>query len=193
MKQRPADGWFVYILRCGDGTFYTGITKDVGRRCRQHNEGTASRYTRSRCPVRVVYHEVQPDQSSALRREAAIKAMSHREKEAIIHGTSTWDDVLSVLLETTSSIIPWHTDKTKYFFTTSKIFGTGARSSLRLFMAQEKRAFRRGEVVAANARVCMGDAPSMFGSLACQEPQRFGYIRASAGAAGCFRRSATSS
>ena len=77
-------GWFVYILRCGDGTFYTGITKDVVRRCRQHNEGTASRYTRSRRPVRLVYQERQPDQGSALRREAGIKAMSHREKEAII-------------------------------------------------------------------------------------------------------------
>ena len=49
-----AGGWFVYILRCRDGTFYTGITKDVVRRCRQHNEGTASRYTRSRRPVRLV-------------------------------------------------------------------------------------------------------------------------------------------
>jgi len=84
MKQRPAGGWFVYILRCADGTFYTGITTDVGRRCRRHNEGTASRYTRSRRPVRLGYQERQPDQGSAPRREAAIKAMSHREKGAII-------------------------------------------------------------------------------------------------------------
>ena len=84
MKQRPADGWFVYILRCSDGSLYTGISKDVGRRCRQHNEGTASRYTRSRRPVRLAYQERQPDQSAALRREAAIKALSHREKEALV-------------------------------------------------------------------------------------------------------------
>jgi predicted GIY-YIG superfamily endonuclease len=84
MKQRRADGWFVYILRCADGTFYTGTTTDVGRRCRQHNEGTASRYTRSRRPVRLVYQERQPDRGSALRREAAIKAMSHREKGALV-------------------------------------------------------------------------------------------------------------
>ena len=79
-----AGGWFVYILRCADGSLYTGITKDLGRRCRQHNEGTASRYTRSRRPVRLAYQEAHPDQGSALRREAAIKALSHREKEAII-------------------------------------------------------------------------------------------------------------
>ena len=83
MKQRRADGWFVYILRCADGTFYTGITTDVGRRCRQHNEGTASRYTRSRRPVRLVYRERQADQSAALRREVAIKGLSHRE-EALV-------------------------------------------------------------------------------------------------------------
>jgi putative endonuclease len=45
------DKWFVYIVRCSDGTLYTGITKDVARRCQQHNAGTASRYTRSRRPV----------------------------------------------------------------------------------------------------------------------------------------------
>jgi predicted GIY-YIG superfamily endonuclease len=84
MGAASAGGWFVYILCCTDGTFYTGITRDVGRRCRQHNEGTASRYTRSRRPVRLVYQERQADQSAALRREAAIKAMSHREKEAIV-------------------------------------------------------------------------------------------------------------
>jgi putative endonuclease len=84
MGAPSAGGWFVYILRCADGTFYTGITRDVGRRCRRHNEGTASRYTRSRRPVRLVYQERQPDQGSALRREAAIKAMSRGEKVALI-------------------------------------------------------------------------------------------------------------
>ena len=72
--------WFVYLVRCADGSLYTGITKDVARRFRQHNAGTASRYTRSRLPVQLVYHEAQPDQSSALKREAAIKAMTRREK-----------------------------------------------------------------------------------------------------------------
>ena len=80
----PSDPWFVYILRCADGSLYTGITKDVKRRCQQHNAGTASRYTRSRGPVRLVYQELRPSQSSALKREAAIKAMTRREKLAMI-------------------------------------------------------------------------------------------------------------
>jgi putative endonuclease len=80
----PADRWFVYLLRCADGTFYTGIAKDVSRRCRQHNAGTASRYTRSRLPVVVVYQEAHAGRSVALRREAAIKSLSRRQKMAMI-------------------------------------------------------------------------------------------------------------
>jgi predicted GIY-YIG superfamily endonuclease len=80
-KTRPSgEKWFVYVVQCADGSLYTGITKDVVRRCRQHNAGTASRYTRSRHPVKLVYHEVHPSQSSALKREAAIKAMNRRGK-----------------------------------------------------------------------------------------------------------------
>jgi predicted GIY-YIG superfamily endonuclease len=83
-KRRSKPTWFVYIVRCGDGTLYPGITKDVKRRCQQHNAGTASRYTRSRRPVRLVYQEAHPSQGSALKREAAIKAMTRREKLAMI-------------------------------------------------------------------------------------------------------------
>jgi predicted GIY-YIG superfamily endonuclease len=71
------------MVRCADGSLYTGIAKDVTRRCQQHNNGTASRYTRSRRPVELIYHEAQPSQSSALKREAAIKAMQRREKLAM--------------------------------------------------------------------------------------------------------------
>ena len=87
MTEQPgssADAWFVYLLRCADGSLYTGIAKDVSRRCDQHNAGTASRYTRSRLPVSVVYQEDQVTRSLALKRELAIKAMSRQEKEAII-------------------------------------------------------------------------------------------------------------
>jgi len=84
MARRSGNKWFVYLLRCGDGTLYTGITKDVGRRCEQHNAGTASRYTRSRLPVALVYRESQASRSLALKREAAIKAMSRPEKESLI-------------------------------------------------------------------------------------------------------------
>ena len=78
------DQWFVYLVRCADGSLYTGITKDVKRRCQQHNAGTASRYTRSRLPVELCYQEVHSSQSSALKREVAIKAMNRRGKLALI-------------------------------------------------------------------------------------------------------------
>lgn len=83
-ERRKVDGWFVYILRCADGSLYTGATTDLKRRSNQHNAGTASRYTRSRLPVRVAYQEPHASQSSALRREAAIKAMSRPEKQSLI-------------------------------------------------------------------------------------------------------------
>ncbi len=84
MKRPSGEAWYVYILRCADGSLYTGITNDVQRRCRQHNDGTASRYTRSRRPTRRVWHETQPSRSSALKREATIKAMTRRDKLALI-------------------------------------------------------------------------------------------------------------
>ena len=84
MKKPSDDPWIIYILRCVDGSLYTGITKNVERRCQQHNDGTASRYTRSRRPTKLVWQEVQPSRSSALKREAAIKAMTRRDKLAMI-------------------------------------------------------------------------------------------------------------
>lgn len=82
--QPRGEQWFVYLLRCADGTLYTGITKDTDRRSAQHNAGTASRYTRCRRPTCLVYQEVQASRSLALRREAAIKRLSRRQKEALI-------------------------------------------------------------------------------------------------------------
>ncbi len=77
--------WFVYLLRCADGSLYTGITTDLTRRCAQHNAGTGSRYTRSRLPVTMEYHENQANRSLALKRELEIKAMSRKAKEALIN------------------------------------------------------------------------------------------------------------
>jgi predicted GIY-YIG superfamily endonuclease len=76
--------WFLYLLRCADGSLYTGITNNVPRRCKQHNAGTASRYTRSRLPVELIYQELHASRSVALKRESAIKAMSRQEKELLI-------------------------------------------------------------------------------------------------------------
>jgi predicted GIY-YIG superfamily endonuclease len=55
--------WFVYMVRCADGSLYTGIAKDVARRCQQHNDGTASRYTRSRLPVELVTKRPTPTEA----------------------------------------------------------------------------------------------------------------------------------
>ena len=85
LEMQAAEAWFVYVVRCADRSLYTGIAKDVIRRCKQHNAGTASRYTRSRRPTKLVYQESKPSQSSALKREAEIKAMPRRKKLAMIH------------------------------------------------------------------------------------------------------------
>ena len=80
----PEATWFVYLLRCADGSLYTGISNDVPRRLEQHNAGTASRYTRSRLPAVLVYQEAQASRSHALKRELAIKALSREAKESLI-------------------------------------------------------------------------------------------------------------
>lgn len=80
----PMEPWYVYMVRCADGSLYTGIAKNVVRRLEQHNTGTASRYTRSRLPVALQYQEEQPNQSQALKREMAIKALSRKAKETLI-------------------------------------------------------------------------------------------------------------
>jgi len=71
---------FVYILTCADGTLYSGYTSDPERRLREHNAGTASKYTRSRLPVRFSFLERAPSRSAALRREFEIKRLSRKEK-----------------------------------------------------------------------------------------------------------------
>ena len=74
----------MYMVRCADGSLYTRIAKDVIRRCQQHNAGIASRYTRCRLPVILAYQESLASRSLALKREAAIKALTRREKLAMI-------------------------------------------------------------------------------------------------------------
>ena len=76
--------WYLYILRCGDGTLYTGITTDVQARFAQHQAGNGAKYTRGRGPLEVVYTEECEDHSAALKRELAVKALSREEKERMI-------------------------------------------------------------------------------------------------------------
>lgn len=78
--------WYVYILRCGDGSYYTGSTNDPERRFKAHSSGRGGKYTRSHLPVEPVYVQEVPDKSSALKREIQLKRMSHEEKERLIRG-----------------------------------------------------------------------------------------------------------
>jgi putative endonuclease len=84
MKKRGRKDWAVYILRCGDGSFYTGIAKDVGARVKLHREGRGAAYTRTRLPVKLLYQQEGLTRSEALVREAEIKAMPRSKKEEII-------------------------------------------------------------------------------------------------------------
>ncbi len=76
----------VYIVRCADGTYYTGWSTDVTRRVRQHNAGSGGRYTRTHGPVTLVYREEVADRKTAMRREIAIKRMDRAHKERLISG-----------------------------------------------------------------------------------------------------------
>lgn len=77
-------GCFVYMLRCGDGTLYTGWTNDLHARLRAHQSGRGAKYTRGRQPVVLVYAQPQPDRCAALRQEAAIKRLSRAQKCRLI-------------------------------------------------------------------------------------------------------------
>ncbi len=76
--------WFIYIVRCADDTFYTGIALDVERRLAEHNGKGAAKYTRSRQPVSLVYSENADSRSAAASREFAIKKLSRKQKEHLI-------------------------------------------------------------------------------------------------------------
>ncbi len=76
--------FYVYILECVDGTFYTGYTVNLEKRIQAHNSGKGSRYTRSRLPVKLIYKEEYKEKSEAMRREYAIKKMSHKDKEELM-------------------------------------------------------------------------------------------------------------
>jgi predicted GNAT superfamily acetyltransferase len=78
--------WYLYILRCKDGTLYTGITTDVEKRFQTHQSGKGAKYTRGRTPLELVYREKCGTHSDALRREWEVKQLSREEKELLIAG-----------------------------------------------------------------------------------------------------------
>ena len=76
--------WYLYILRCNDGSLYTGITTDVQRRLEEHRSGKGAKYTRGRAPLELVYTEECGTHSLALKRELAVKAMKTTQKNGLI-------------------------------------------------------------------------------------------------------------
>ena len=80
---RSDGAWSVYVLRCSDGTLYTGVTTDVARRLRMHERGRGARYTRGRGPFELVYTETRLARGAALRREAELKRLPRRAKLAL--------------------------------------------------------------------------------------------------------------
>ena len=78
--------WYLYILRCKDGTYYTGITTDVEKRLEAHRSGKGAKYTRGRGPLELVYSEACQDHSHALKRECEVKKLSKEQKLQMIAG-----------------------------------------------------------------------------------------------------------
>lgn len=83
-----SETWQVYLLRCADGSYYTGVTTDLQRRLSEHNAGQGARYTRSRLPAALVYSEAAVDRAAAQRREYAIRRLGRAEKERLAASTA---------------------------------------------------------------------------------------------------------
>ena len=86
--------WEVYILRCGDGSLYTGIARDAEKRLKTHRSGKGAKYTRGRGPLTLVYRERCPDHGTALRREYALKQLPKAQKERLIKDAAS-DNAMS--------------------------------------------------------------------------------------------------
>lgn len=84
MTEKTSDCWTVYILSCGDGTLYTGITNDLAARIDKHRSGKGAKYTRGRQPVSVVFTEEHDSKSSALKREREIKSWPSQRKRRLL-------------------------------------------------------------------------------------------------------------
>ncbi|HEX5636768.1 MAG TPA: GIY-YIG nuclease family protein [Gammaproteobacteria bacterium] len=83
-KLENENSWYCYVMQCADNSLYTGITNDLDKRLTAHNNGTASKYTRCRLPVQLVYYEPHASRSAASQREAQIKQLSRVQKLAFI-------------------------------------------------------------------------------------------------------------
>lgn len=86
LKEDAVKSYYAYMLRCADGTLYSGYTNNLARRLANHNKGRGSKYTRSRLPVQLAYYEELMSKSAAMRREAELKKLTRAQKEALIEG-----------------------------------------------------------------------------------------------------------
>ena len=84
LRRKKQGPWFLYILECSDGSLYTGVTKDLEHRLKTHQTGRASRFTRTRLPVKLCYRESCLSRTQALVREYAVKKLPRHKKEALV-------------------------------------------------------------------------------------------------------------
>ncbi len=85
-RKKRGEKWFVYMLSCADSSLYTGITNDLDRRFKMHAAGKGARYTRTRCPLALVYQETCRTRTEAMIRECAVKALPRKTKLALAAG-----------------------------------------------------------------------------------------------------------
>ena len=107
--RRSVTHWYMYVLRCGDGSFYTGMTNDVERRLSEHQSGHGGRYTRSHQPVALVGVWGYPDRSEAMSAEAHFKKLRHSEKARKIRAQENYREgtfLISVLEAVAQSAEP---------------------------------------------------------------------------------------
>ena len=86
MTTSNKNAWVVYILKCADDSFYTGITNDITARITAHKNGTGAKYTSTRRPVKLVYLEPQSTRTDAMKRELAIKKLKRIQKSKLVEG-----------------------------------------------------------------------------------------------------------
>ena len=84
MTENIEKRWWIYIVECSDGSYYTGITPDINKRIEKHNNGSGARYTRSKSPVQLLYYEKHKNRSWATKRELEIKKLTHDQKKELI-------------------------------------------------------------------------------------------------------------
>ncbi len=102
---------YTYILKCADGSLYTGWTNNLQKRLISHNNGTGSKYTSSRRPVELVYFEEHETKHDAMSREVQIKRLTRKQKEALIQGCDITE--ISLLSENNYAILDEHVNERK--------------------------------------------------------------------------------